>query len=420
MEQEGDNIVCNACSFVIRTVEDRVTHYKTEWHRYNVKRHCAELPPISFDLFNQKLNDIRQNVRGGAAAAASASGASVVSAKPAGFSCKSCKKTFKKEVLLTQHMEGGKHKARMAELEAAGSSASAEVEAVAVAAAAAGGAELKEAEKEMEDGEAGAGDAEEEGKEIPLLQCMFCTRPPFATVPKSLDHMLKKHGFFIPFVEYLEDLEGLLEYLGSKIGVGHTCLYCTKGRRIFKSTEAVQKHMDAKCHCKLALEDHQGNEDEDLLSFYKFPHQDKRASKDDDGEGEDAEMGGAGAGAAAAGEGAEDEDDEDVDVEKQSAKRKVTSINNSNELVLSDGSIIGHRSLQHIYKQNLRPIFKVSKLQQELMSQYFALKMPGYQSKSAHSEKTLVIAKNWQKWHMKVGVSMNIVNKKYFRGQCPM
>jgi pre-60S factor REI1 len=40
--------------------------------------------------------------------------------------------------------------------------------------------------------------------------------------------MLKQHGFFIPFVENLVDLEGLLTYLGEKIGIGHVCLWSVR------------------------------------------------------------------------------------------------------------------------------------------------------------------------------------------------
>jgi len=44
--------------------------------------------------------------------------------------------------------------------------------------------------------------------------------------------MLKVHGFFIPFVEYLTDLEGFLNYLGAKVGVGHVCLWCGKEKNL--------------------------------------------------------------------------------------------------------------------------------------------------------------------------------------------
>lgn len=45
-------------------------------------------------------------------------------------------------------------------------------------------------------------------------------------------------------MDYIEDLEGLLTYLGEKIGIGHVCIYCNgKGRAAYPSTHAVRQHM---------------------------------------------------------------------------------------------------------------------------------------------------------------------------------
>ncbi len=48
------------------------------------------------------------------------------------------------------------------------------------------------------------------------------------------------HSFFIPDIEYLQDLDGLVSYLREKTTVGAVCLYC---ERPFSSLEAVQAHM---------------------------------------------------------------------------------------------------------------------------------------------------------------------------------
>ena len=52
--------------------------------------------------------------------------------------------------------------------------------------------------------------------------------------------MAYEHGFFLPHAEYIDDLSGLVEYLGEKVGTGNTCLSCNK---MFKSFEGVQQHM---------------------------------------------------------------------------------------------------------------------------------------------------------------------------------
>jgi len=55
--------------------------------------------------------------------------------------------------------------------------------------------------------------------------------------------MTKIHSFFIPEIEYLVDLRGLIKYLGEKISVGNVCLYCNGRGKGMKSLEAVRKHM---------------------------------------------------------------------------------------------------------------------------------------------------------------------------------
>ncbi len=78
---------------------------------------------------------------------------------------------------------------------------------------------------------------------IPLKHCLFCSTS-FDCVQSSLEHMLKQHGFFIPFADLMHDLQGLLLYLGEKIGIGHVCLYCNgRGRAAYPSVHAVQQHM---------------------------------------------------------------------------------------------------------------------------------------------------------------------------------
>jgi pre-60S factor REI1 len=83
--------------------------------------------------------------------------------------------------------------------------------------------------------------------------CLFCTVGS-PTIAANLIHMANVHSFFIPDQEYLVDLPGLLTYLGEKVSVGNTCLYCPNGGKEFGSLEAVRAHMRDKSHCKMAYE----------------------------------------------------------------------------------------------------------------------------------------------------------------------
>ena len=191
---------------------------------YNVKRRCAGLASIPQSLFDSQL-------------AALTSKKAAESAAKATLNCKACKKTFGTASAYQAHISSKKHlkKAEKGEAEdgdaepeekdvaAASAAAAAGTSASAVAAAA---ASLKAESKHDDDADDSmeSGEESEEGEAIPLLHCLFCTKE-FNSVAASVDHMLKQHGFFIPFVENLVDLEGLLTYLGEKVGIGHVCLW---------------------------------------------------------------------------------------------------------------------------------------------------------------------------------------------------
>jgi pre-60S factor REI1 len=51
---------------------------------------------------------------------------------------------------------------------------------------------------------------------------------------------LNNFSFFIPSIDYLTDVAGLMDYLGQKITVGYTCLYCNKE---FAAMKSVRHHM---------------------------------------------------------------------------------------------------------------------------------------------------------------------------------
>lgn len=48
---------------------------------------------------------------------------------------------------------------------------------------------------------------------LPLTDCLFCSHHS-RSLMKNIAHMTKVHSFFIPDVEFLVDLRGLIRYLG--------------------------------------------------------------------------------------------------------------------------------------------------------------------------------------------------------------
>lgn len=102
-----------------------------------------------------------------------------------------------------------------------------------------------------------------EGNAFSSLECVF-DGSSHASVEANLEYMAKMFGFFVPFVEELVDAEGLLAYLGQKIGIGYSCVACD---RAFVSVAAVQMHMIDKGHCRMTED---AGWEEEYGEFYTF------------------------------------------------------------------------------------------------------------------------------------------------------
>lgn len=142
--------------------------------------------------------------------------------------------------------------------------------------------------------------------------------------------MANEHSFFIPDMEYVMDLEGLLKHLGVKVGAYHVCLWCSN--KCYRSLDAVQKHMSDKGHQKMRFEG------ETLLEYSDFYTYEGDATIDE-----------------------EYDIAEDFDI--KTISRISSSFrdedggddgdgNDTYELVLPSGARVGHRSLFKYYKQS--------------------------------------------------------------------
>jgi hypothetical protein len=225
---------------------------------------------------------------------------------------------------------------------------------------------------------------------------------------QCLLHMHKHHGFFIPFTEYLVDLVGLLTYLGAKIGQGHICLYCNgRGRARYPTVAAVQQHMAAKSHCKLRIEDNEDEEEDEYLSFYQF---DEKVDEEELPPAGDKfelvaieSMGG-------------------VKHRPSKRARGLAEIDDNGELILSDGSRIGHRHYRKEYEQNTRPVeSRESVLIAQMMSRYRMIKQAGFGGRetSTAEEQAKRIVGLANKQRMQVGIQLNKVGRLRLRLQNP-
>jgi len=304
---------CLACQVEFNTAKSQRVHYGTDWHRYNLKRKVAELPPVTSEVFNQKV--LAQQAQSNDAD------------RKASFSaeCAACNKIYYSENAYGNHLQSNKHKAAEAKAALEGITHTKKV------------VVIKGATKIPK--EANEGDiASLIDKKIEIaialeeVDCLFCTQK-FESFDENMQHMTKVHSFFIPEIEYLIDLGGLIKYLGEKISVGNVCLYC--GREM-KNLEAVRKHMIDKGHCKIAYES-----DEDIMEvveFYDFTSSYPDADDDDNWVL------------------VSDDDDEAENEESEEFLKEGMIYEEDMELVLPSGKRLGHRSLQRYYKQNLRPV----------------------------------------------------------------
>eukprot|EP00741_Cyanophora_paradoxa_P011229 tig00020554_g10849.t1 len=465
------HLTCLACGASFANQDVQRDHFRTEWHRFNLKRKVASLPPVDLATFNTKVLPLQSTAQNEA-------GASSVE-------CSICMKAYSSQSALESHLRSRKHKENEAKSQTIARGGGVHEKAphrgardagagVGVPPPAAGAAArpepprrefgagigftipravdedapMEEAEEEAgaEDGGRRPGETEEEmmerkirtAKRLELEDCLFCrTRSP--DFQQNVEHMTKVHGFFIPDVEYLRDVEGLVRYLGEKVAVGNVCLYCNGKGRSFHSLDAVQKHMVSKSHCKLRYEE---EDEEEFGEYYDFSATWGEAGADDamseGGEEEDEEdEEGEGEGAwEEVGEGedlasAVDEAQYKAERRKQRKKRPANAgqlivmpevksavdvSDEGYELILEGGQKrIGHRSLAKFYRQRYKPEeTRQSVLVNQLVSAYRLL---GWTTDSGramtmadrHEQRLAVRSK--REWDFHMGMQSNHFRK---------
>lgn len=50
--------LCSSCQFHLHEEKEYKMHYKSDFHRYNIKRKLLELAPVSNEQFMQRKNSI--------------------------------------------------------------------------------------------------------------------------------------------------------------------------------------------------------------------------------------------------------------------------------------------------------------------------------------------------------------------------
>lgn len=303
---------CLNCRVAFSDAEFQRQHYKTDWHRYNLKRKVADLPPVSAEEFQKRVLLQREQDE--------------ALEKDNSVFCNICHKTFNGSNSFENHLKSKKH-LNLAERSSEASSHSTYTEVsnktisennlltknVASVSVSDDDSSVEEVDSDEWD--------DDFSNDNPILRndCLFCSNHS-ATMTKNLKHMTVAHSFFIPDIEYLIDLKGLLCYLGEKISSGYMCLWCNDRGKTFLTKEAAQQHMIDKGHCKML---HEG---EALLEYSDY--YDYRRSYPD-----------------------YNQEEKCFDNEKLEEDVDIPVLEDGDyQLVLPSGSIIGHRSLMRYYR----------------------------------------------------------------------
>lgn len=53
--QGSHSLTCIACRLMFSTTKEQRNHYQSDLHRFNLKRKIAELPPVSMEVYQQKV-----------------------------------------------------------------------------------------------------------------------------------------------------------------------------------------------------------------------------------------------------------------------------------------------------------------------------------------------------------------------------
>lgn len=225
---------CVTCCVIFKDNEIQREHYKSDWHRYNLKRKIAQLPPVIATEFNNRVLQQRSKVE--------------ESNQGKNQYCEPCRKHFGTENSYTNHLNSKKHKENAVN------------------------APERRQEDETSKTESQEDDVEEvdsdEWNEDAFSdnQCLFCTHQSRSVV-RNLRHMSQAHSFFVPDVEYCIDLSGLISYLSEKVYEGFMCLWCNDRGRTFYSADAAQSHMIDKGHCKML---HEGVALAEYTDYYDY------------------------------------------------------------------------------------------------------------------------------------------------------
>ena len=331
----ASTFTCASCRALFGCSDAQRAHYQGEWHRYNLRRKVAGLPPLDEAAHRARASSAAQQHTAAEAEAAAAA---------LRRECLACGRGFHSAAAYAGHLASRKHVAAAARLAQSGTE-----RVVPERGAPAGPVPpaFPDIAADATDAQVDAAIAQHVAAAPDRLgprDCLYCARVSFASVEDLLAHMHAQHSFYIPDLELLRDLPGLLAHLADKVAVWRVCLHCGgEGRAPFASLAAVRRHMRDKGHTGLRYDDEGSAE---LAPFYDFsalrPHPPSALDSDS--------------------EAWEEISDADADAVQDTADTAPAEFDDAlilapdeSELILPNGRRLGSRTYRHYYRQYLVP-----------------------------------------------------------------
>ncbi|KAL0324026.1 UNVERIFIED_CONTAM: Cytoplasmic 60S subunit biogenesis factor REI12 [Sesamum calycinum] len=398
-------LTCNACNKEFVDEVEQKFHYKSEWHRYNLKRKVAGVPGVTETLFLARQSALAEEK-------------GKLDETPMVYSCGLCGKEYRSSKAHAQHLKSKSHLMRASETPTSNGEGSTIIKPLQRRVPKEPLRQLVQEDDESEDSEWEEVDPEEDlvgeasdsftqlkVNENPSNDdmdedevdddfegldpsCCFMCDLEHDTIESCMVHMHKQHGFFIPDIEYLKDPKGFLTYLSLKVKRDYICLYCNERCHPFSSLEAVRKHMEAKGHCKVHYGDGTEDEEAELEEFYDY------SSSYVDADGNQLV--------------AVDDTQKAVELGSGGAELIITRQNNGSTLT----KMLGSREFLRYYRQKPRPTPANNAITAALASRYKSMGLATVQSREHVVRMKVIKAMNKsgiEAMRSKIGMKSNVI-----------
>ncbi|KAM9896384.1 hypothetical protein OXX79_007500 [Metschnikowia pulcherrima] len=283
---------CNTCAIRFVSAEMQRQHMKTDWHRYNLKRRVANLPGISSEVFAEKVLASQKNTEDERA-----------NEDELGFHVHHRRRSNKGERQLTKkalkQLARGEARGRITGSDIAATLLRSQSPAASVVSElsefslgesmdlsevestvdtnseinfsdASEWSHIHESDEESSDTDLDENMSDEEATQVyPNHHCFYCGQNN-REIEQNIKHMTNRHGLYIPERSFLVDIEGLLTFINEVVTTDHDCLVCGfEG----KSLESIRQHLTSKGHCRIPYET---KESKDVIAeFYNFDSEDR-------------------------------------------------------------------------------------------------------------------------------------------------